>query len=207
MPLAGAWRGWERLEGRSVVEAERAPQIDKQSGSLNLVSGFRYTDEYSSHSSEEVASSPRAAAVSLPSSWLYSRRLPSGADPLGRPATAVYEGALGSHGSGAGDFDHPAGIAAGPEGEIWVVDQNNDRIQEFDASGEFLSQFGSSGSGPGEFGRPTDIAIDSSGNLWVTDAENDRIEKFDTEGEFIKSVGSSGSGNAEFAGPEGIAAD
>ena len=127
--------------------------------------------------------------------------------PAWAEGPAAYEGSFGSYGSGAGDFDHPAGLAVGPEGEIWVVDQGNDRVQKFDASGEFLSQFGSSGSGPGEFGRPTDVAIDASGNLWVTDANNDRIEKFDSEGEFIKSVGSSGSGTGHFDGPEGIAAD
>jgi RHS repeat-associated protein len=121
--------------------------------------------------------------------------------------TTSYSSAFGSSGTGNGQFKHSAGIAVDPSGNIWVVDQDNDRIQKFNSAGAYQSSFGSPGSGNGQFGRPTDIAFDASGNLWVTDAGNDRIQKFNDKGEFLAKVGSLGSGAEQFDGPEAIAID
>lgn len=120
---------------------------------------------------------------------------------------ATYEISFGSAGPGYGHFAHPAGIAVGTEGEVWVVDQGNDRVQKFDEAGEYLSEFGSGGSENGQFSTPKAIAIDAEGNLWVADSGNDRLEQFNKKGEFIKAVGSGGSGNGHFSGPEDIAID
>ncbi len=121
--------------------------------------------------------------------------------------TTSYSSAFGSFGAGNGQFKHPAGIAVDSAGNIWVVDQDNDRVQKFNQAGVYQSSFGSPGSGNGQFGRPTDIALDASGNLWVTDAGNDRIQKFNDKGEFLAKVGSLGSGAEQFDGPEAIAID
>lgn len=123
------------------------------------------------------------------------------------PGPPTYVSALGSSGSGDGEFSHPAGMTIDAAGHIWVVDENNDRVQEFNAAGEYLSSFGSSGTGAGQFGRPTDVAIDSSGNLWVTDAGNSRVEKFDSSGEFVSQFGTYGTANGQFHNAETIAID
>jgi DNA-binding beta-propeller fold protein YncE len=39
---------------------------------------------------------------------------------------------FGSAGSGAGQFQRPAGIALDDQGRVYVVDADNDRIQAFD---------------------------------------------------------------------------
>lgn len=118
-----------------------------------------------------------------------------------------YSSSFGSSGTGNGQFAHPAGIAIDSKGNLWVADENNKRVEKFNAAGEYQSSFGSSGSGNGQFGRPTDVAIDAKGNLWVTDASNNRIQEFNEKGEYIAKFGTLGSGNLQFNGPESIAID
>ncbi len=115
--------------------------------------------------------------------------------------------AIGTEGPGESQFLYPGGIATDPEGNVWVADTYNARIQEFDSEGKFIRKFGSEGSGNGEFSYPYGIATDPEGNVWVADTENHRIQEFDSEGKFIRKFGSEGSGNGQFLYPEGIAID
>lgn len=117
----------------------------------------------------------------------------------------AYQSSFGSSGTGNGQFAHPAGIALDSSGNIWVVDESNNRLEKFNSNGEFLKAVGSYGSGNGQFNSPTDVAIDAAGNLFVTDAGNNRIEKLNPSGEFVSVFGSYGSGNGQFNGPESIA--
>jgi len=47
----------------------------------------------------------------------------------------------GSLGSGPGQFDTPHGVAVAPNGEIFVADRGNRRVQVLDSTGKFLRQF------------------------------------------------------------------
>jgi sugar lactone lactonase YvrE len=128
--------------------------------------------------------------------------------PLKTPP--IYAGAFGLAGTGPGQFSHPSDIALDSKGNFWVVDEANNRIQEFNAKQEWIRTVGSKGSENGKFNRPTSIAIDPKGNLWVTDANNRRLEQFDGEGKFLKAVGSGGNLKGQFGeifGPEGVAID
>jgi DNA-binding beta-propeller fold protein YncE len=78
----------------------------------------------------------------------------------------TYQSSFGSAGSGSGQFAHPAGSAVDASGNLWVVDQNNDRVEKFSAGGEYLTKFGSAGSGNGQFNGPETLAIDAKGNIW-----------------------------------------
>ncbi len=118
-----------------------------------------------------------------------------------------YSSSFGTSGTGNGQFAHPAGIALDAKGDLWVADENNNRVEEFNEKGEYLTKFGATGTGNGQFSRPTDIAIDSKGDLWVTDAGNNRVEEFNEKGEYRAKFGTSGSGNGQFSGPESIAID
>jgi len=128
-------------------------------------------------------------------------------EPEAEPETPVYQSAFGSSGSGNGQFNHPADVARDAAGNLWVVDQNNRRVQKFNAAGEYLTKFGSTGTGNGQFDRPTAVAIDTKGNLWIADAGNNRIQKFNDKGEYLSKFGSFGTGNGAFDSPEGIAVD
>jgi YD repeat-containing protein len=121
----------------------------------------------------------------------------------------AYASSFGSVGAGEGQLKAPADVAVDPQGNVWVVDRSNNRVEKFDPSGKFLMKFGSAGSGNGQFNRPTAITIASNGDLLVTDAGNDRVERFNSAGAFLAKFGASGTGNGQFGGggPEGIAID
>jgi hypothetical protein len=64
------------------------------------------------------------------------------------------------------------------DGDIYVVDSGNNRVERFDRDGRFISEFGSAGRSDGQFDRPYGIAIDKDGYIFVADSGNKRIEKF-----------------------------
>jgi sugar lactone lactonase YvrE len=121
----------------------------------------------------------------------------------------TYTSSFGSLGAGNGQFNKPADAAVDAAGNIWVADRENNRLQKFNAKGEYLSQLGSKGSGDGQFEKPWGVAIDASGNIWVADSGNGRVQKFNSSGAFLLKSGSKGSGNGQFStyGPRGIATD
>jgi sugar lactone lactonase YvrE len=116
-----------------------------------------------------------------------------------------FDFAFGEKGSGNGQFENPTGIATDSKGNIWVADPWNDRVQEFNSEGKYLSQFGKHGEGAGEFIFPYGIAIDSSDNVWVADSGNDRVQVFNPEGKLLFKFGESGKGNGQFEFPTAIA--
>ncbi len=121
------------------------------------------------------------------------------------PANFVFD--FGSKGTGNGQFQHPAEIAFDSEGDLWVVDMNNNRLQKFDEEGKYLAQFGEEGSEEGQLLEPKSVAIDAEGNIWVDDAGNNRLQKFDEEGNWLDEFGEGGIEEGQFAGPESIAID
>jgi RHS repeat-associated protein len=122
-------------------------------------------------------------------------------------AKISYSSSFGSSGTGNGQFAHPGDVALDPKGDLWVADDNNNRLEEFNEKGEYLKSVGSYGTGNGQFHVPKSIAFTAAGNFWVADSGNSRLEEFNEKGEFLKAVGSAGSGNGQFNGPEGIAID
>jgi DNA-binding beta-propeller fold protein YncE len=117
----------------------------------------------------------------------------------------VFSFKWGSSGSGDGEFSTPVGIATDSSGNVYVSDQDNNRIEKFDMNGNFLKKWGSGGTGDGEFSKPRGIAIDSDDNVYVADSGNNRIQKFDSEGNYLLKWGSGGSNYGEFSNPCGVA--
>jgi tripartite motif-containing protein 71 len=121
----------------------------------------------------------------------------------------AFASAFGSNGTADGQMRSPGDVAVDAQGNIWVVDKLNNRVEKFDAAGNFLAKFGTAGTGTGQFNRPTAIAIAANGDLLVTDAGNGRVERFNLAGTYLSSFGAKGTGNGQFggSGPEGIAVD
>jgi DNA-binding beta-propeller fold protein YncE len=94
----------------------------------------------------------------------------------------------GRQGSGEGEFNIPWGITIDHNGDVYVADWRNDRIQKFAPDGCFLMKFGSSGQGDGEFNRPTGVAVDKDGVIYVTDYKNDRLQVFDADGSYATTL-------------------
>jgi len=89
-----------------------------------------------------------------------------------------------------GDFGAPQCVAVDQDGNVYVTDTLNNRVEIFDADGNFVSLFGKHGDGPGYFARPKGIAVDSDGHIWVADEMQDRLEVFNREGQLLAYVGS-----------------
>jgi sugar lactone lactonase YvrE len=88
-----------------------------------------------------------------------------------------------------GNFAAPQGVAVDKDGNVYVTDTLNDRVEVFDADGTFISTFGKAGDGPGSFARPKGIAIDGDGHIWVADEMQDRLQVFNKEGRLLTYIG------------------
>ena len=88
-----------------------------------------------------------------------------------------------------GDFGAPQGVAVDKDGDVYVTDTLNNRVEIFDADGNFISLFGKNGDGPGSFARPKGIAVDSDGHIWVADEMQDRLQVFSREGQLLTYIG------------------
>jgi tripartite motif-containing protein 71 len=110
---------------------------------------------------------------------------------------------FGSLGSADGQLKAPADTLLDPQGNIWVLDRGNGRIEKFGPDGQFISKFGTAGSAEGQLSNPNAFAMDAAGNFLV--AENGRVQKFSPSGQFLSKFGSAGSGPGQFEFAAGIA--
>ena len=106
---------------------------------------------------------------------------------------------IGSQGSGPGQFIGPCAVhvafAPDEDGDMYVLDRNNSRIQVFNANGVYQREFGK-----GQVSNPMDIICTTDHHVLVVDYGNSRVFIFNTMGQLIHSfqVGS---------GPYGLAID
>lgn len=117
-----------------------------------------------------------------------------------------------SSGAALGQFNRPGGVATDGEGNVYVVEFTNQRVQKLTVDGMTWSSWGKSGggagNGAGEFSRPTGIAADDSGNLYVADTFNNRIQMMNAaDAAWSQLGGGSGSGVGQFNRPSGAAID
>lgn len=130
----------------------------------------------------------------------------------------------GIAGNGSGQFNAPIGVVINSSHDVYVSEQNNNRIQEFGPGPSFTP---TAVSAPGLLSQPYGLALDGSGNLLVADANHNEIQRLGSSLAFQESFGwgvsdgiaqsesctsscnpgISGSGDAQFHYPEDIAVD
>jgi DNA-binding beta-propeller fold protein YncE len=103
----------------------------------------------------------------------------------------------GSRGTLPGQFIEPIGILIS-DGEVFVTDAGNSRIQVFSTEGKFLRTIGTSENG--ELGRPMHLGLIEN-DILVADYLLDRITRYTRAGVLVSTFGSSGTGPAEFDAP------
>lgn len=106
-----------------------------------------------------------------------------------------------------GDFGAPSNVALDKEGNVYVTDTMNNRVEIFDPDGNFISQFGKHGDGPGYLARPKGIAVDCDGHIWIADSFQDRVQVFNREGQLLTYLGGHGHFPGQFEALIGIAID
>jgi sugar lactone lactonase YvrE len=100
--------------------------------------------------------------------------------------TVAAECQSGVQGSGAGQFNishgNFRGVTVDGDGNVYVADTGNHRIQKFTSEGDFVTMWGSYATG---LNNPRGIDVDGDGNVYVADTGNNRIQKFDSDGSFV----------------------
>ena len=106
-----------------------------------------------------------------------------------------------------GEFAKPTNAAVDKDGNLYVTDTLNDRVEVFDADGAFIRAWGKNGDGAGNFARPKGIAIDVDNHVWVADAMLNRIQIFTPEGQLLLAFGNFGIMPGQFQALTGITID
>jgi sugar lactone lactonase YvrE len=126
------------------------------------------------------------------------------------PTTVTRMWAIGTHGSGVGNFFRPWSVAydAGPAGpRLLVTDTFNGRIVSLDPStGAWNGVLPiSRGTGVGRVKAPQGITVTTGGQIWISDTGNSRIEEFNSDGTFANEMlGGYGTSNSQLNAPQGI---
>lgn len=117
-------------------------------------------------------------------------------------------GAIGGvPGGDFGQFSYPTFVTVDGEGNVYVSDTLNARIQKFDAKGDFLTSFGKQGSAWGEFDRPKGVAVDTFGNVYVVDSGWSNVQIFNPKGQILLFFGGRGPVPGMMKNPLAIAID
>src|SRR5262245_57158981 len=66
----------------------------------------------------------------------------------------------GTAGSAPGQFLYPTGAAVGLNGDVYISDQYNYRVQQFTSSGQFVRAWGAQGTASGRFGLLSGVGTD-----------------------------------------------
>jgi sugar lactone lactonase YvrE len=129
------------------------------------------------------------------------------------PARADIEGEppLGTPGSLPGQLSGPTGVTRAFDGNIYVANTGNDRIEVFEPDGTVLAPLGSPGTGLGQLLEPSDLfGLAAESSLLVLEAGNNRVQKLSLNGVPVAGFnGPSGVGSlpGSFSAPQGITAD
>lgn len=116
--------------------------------------------------------------------------------PVGFPLQGVASMFEGGKGTEDGNFDSPTGIAVDGNGNVFVADTGNGRIEKFSSTGNFIASMG-------QFEAPGGIAIDRGRNIYVAEiGSKHRVQKLTPDGKFIAEWKGPGLG---FYGPRRIA--
>lgn len=114
---------------------------------------------------------------------------------------------------GDGQFREPWGVTVDSDGNIYVSDTWNGRIQIFDSAGNFLNKWGTFAVTESENGDPywlfgpRGIAIGQNGDLLVADTGNKRIVEYTPDGEYVRQIGGGGFILGRFEEPVDLAVD
>lgn len=120
-----------------------------------------------------------------------------------------FQRVIGKRGSGDGEFNHPVSMAVNSEGDLYVLDSGNFRVQQFEPNGQYLKSWGRPGRLMGDFARPRAMAIDRQNNVYVTDGAFQNFQIFNSQGQLLLPVGVGGMAHRPgvFALPAGISVE
>ncbi len=123
----------------------------------------------------------------------------AGADPLAK--------AFGGQGDSLGRFQYPFAIALDNNGDLFVTDVINARVQILNPRGQSVGLMGSYGVEIGQFYRPKGIACDARGLIWVADGTLGVVQIFTAMGRSVDVLRDAKGSPFRFDMPMGLAFD
>lgn len=92
----------------------------------------------------------------------------------------------------------PNGVAAAPDGSLYVMDRGNFRVARLAADGRLLGAFGQLGDGPQDIYFGWNVELDRDGNLYICNriasddgvsTKHDGVKVFTPAGRFVREIG------------------
>lgn len=116
---------------------------------------------------------------------------------------------IGEEGSEEGQFLAPNAVTADKDGNIFVVDTVNDRVQMFDHEGLFLRVIDGAKNEMDQsvLLNPRGIGVDSKGNIFVVSNMSNFVHVFNQEGEQLYRFGGMGQEAGQLYLPNGLFID
>jgi sugar lactone lactonase YvrE len=88
---------------------------------------------------------------------------------------------IGGQGFADGQLNGPSDVALDGAGNIYVADTNNNRIQKYDAQGNFLAVSGGFNTESARFEQPWSLVVADDGTVFVADTWAHRVVKLDAD--------------------------
>lgn len=199
---------WKSVSGANAYSIYRSTVSDSKGNKIGSTENPQYTDmwlmngvTYYYEVTATIGSIESAASSQVP------------AVPQSVEVPLTYDFSWGDAGTADGQFGKneygdggPRSIAIDSKGYVYVADSLNNRIQKFDAQGNFILQWGAQESEPDQFISVDRLFVDRNDRIYAVDCVNNRIGIFSDTGSFItqlKGQGISGSGQFNLYGGYG----
>lgn len=95
----------------------------------------------------------------------------------------VVDGCQEGASSGPGGMSTPLDVIVGNDGNVYVADFGNERVDVFTKQGTFVESFGDEGAG--QLNGPVSLATDSAAEILVADQVAERVERFSADGDYL----------------------
>jgi DNA-binding beta-propeller fold protein YncE len=106
----------------------------------------------------------------------------------------------GTKGKEPGEFNLPHAICLDAQGQVYVGDRENNRVQVFDPDGKFVAQWKESGA-------PYGLFLTGQGRMFVADGRGNAVRILDEQGKRLASWGEKGTAVGQFTLPHWLCVD
>ena len=120
-------------------------------------------------------------------------------------ASGAHRRTIGERGRGPAQFGFPLDLTVGGDGNVYIVDMLNARVQVLDHGGRWVREIGGPGDRVGRFGRPKSVAVGPDGTVFVVDAASQCVHAFDERGRPLLTFGGASDGGDALVLPAGVA--